>query len=88
MNGTRQVVLLVPFSFLVYVIGTSDKSGSVQVPDAKQLAAWAVLLLILLLFADLGETGTIAAALAWLIALTVFLTYGTALVDRVTKWVE
>lgn len=84
----KQIVVLIPFSLLVYTIGSSQKKGSVTLPDAKRLAAWGILFLVLVLFADFPETATLASALAWLIALTVFLTYGTATVDRVSTWTE
>ena len=88
MNGTSQIVTLVPFSFLVYVIGTSEARGEIEIPDAGRLAAWTILFLTLILLADFPETGSLAAALAWLIALAVFLTYGMAVFDRITAWIE
>lgn len=87
MNGTRQVVMLVPFSFLVYVIGNSEAKNAIELPDAKGLIAWGLLFLVLIFFGDLEQTGMLAAALAWLIAFTVFLTYGTGVVDHVSKWI-
>lgn len=82
----RNIVILIPFSLIVYTIGTSEAKKAVTLPDAKRLAAWGIMFIVLVLFADFSETETLASALAWLIALTVFLTYGTATVDRVSSW--
>jgi len=87
MNGTRQVTILVPLAFIVYTVGASDAKGSVVLPDARQIIAWMLLFLILVAIGDLEPTGEIAAALAWLILLTVFLAYGVSLFARVTSWV-
>jgi hypothetical protein len=88
MNGTRQVTIIVPLAFLVYTIGRSEAKGSVTLPEARQLIAWMLLFLILVAIGDLEATGEIAAALSWLILLTVFLTYGVSLFTRVSSWVE
>lgn len=85
MNPTRQIVILIPLSAIIFIIGRNDKA--IELPPATSLAAWGLLLLILLLFADFSETGSLAASLAWLITLTVFLSYSPSLFTRINKWI-
>ena len=71
---TREVVVLTTFSFIVFSVGEYGKDG--KLPEAKQLIAWGALFVAFVALADFGSTASLAAAFAWLLALSVFLLYG------------
>lgn len=71
----RQVVVLTVVSFLIFASATNARKG--ELPGEKQLIAWGMLFVALLILSDFEQTETFAAAMAWLITLTIFLGYGT-----------
>lgn len=85
MNETRQVVVLTTVSFLMFTFGKNVAEN--ELPTGKQLIAWGVLFVMLVTISDFDQTASIAAALAWLIALTVFLTYGVDFFGKLTRTV-
>lgn len=82
MNETRQVVVITTLSFLMFAISAHSKDATK--PDGKQLLAWVFLFIALVALSDFPQTATIAAAFAYLIALTAFLTYGTGFFAKIT----
>lgn len=83
---TRQVVLLTTFSFIVFTVGENAKTG--KLPDGKQLIAWGLLFIILVAIADFPSTASLAAALAWLVMLSVFLINGYDFFTKLTETVR
>lgn len=74
MNETRQVVILTTVSFLTFSVARYSKDNAL--PQTPQLIAWGVLFVMLVTVSDFPQTASIAAAMAWLITLTIFLSYG------------
>ena len=87
MNETRQVAVITMLSFVMFTIGNGYKHKQFQLPESQQLAAWGILFIVLLAFTDIPSTGEIAAAIAWLLFLTVALVYGVDLADKINEWV-
>lgn len=88
MNTTRQVTVITFLSFTMFTIGNGYKTGKFSLPEAQQLAAWGLLYIILLTLTDIPATGEIAQAFAWLILLTILLTYGVDAFEKFNDWVS
>lgn len=83
MNETRQVVVLTTIAFLMFVFGKNVTDD--ELPTGKQFVAWGLLFVTLVALSDFDTTAQLAAALAILIALTVFLTYGVDFFARLSQ---
>lgn len=75
MNNTRQIVVITGISFLIYTISHNARTG--ELPQARQFLAWGILLVALVALGDFEQTEQVGAAMAYLIALVVFLLYGS-----------
>lgn len=83
---TRQVVVLSVVSFGLLAYATNARTG--EWPTQQKMVAWAFLFVGLVLLSDFQQTATIAAALMWLITLTIFLGYGTTFFTKIAGFVE
>lgn len=83
MNETRQVVVLTTIAFLMFVFGKNVADD--ELPTGQQFVAWGLLFVALVALSDFDTTAQLAAALAILIALTVFLSYGVDFFTRLSQ---